>query len=91
MCARAGNSLDTLDSRTVGQGRSGAMRERMPQVTEWIDDLRAAFGADQVNGVIREGMRGRRCFWASENGNELGTWWPAIGERDDGTQGSGRS
>lgn len=61
----------------------------MPQVAAWVDDLRGAFGADQVNGVIREGMRGRRCFWASENGNELGTWWPAIGERD-ATQGNGR-
>lgn len=57
----------------------------MPQVTEWIDDLRAAFGREQIDGVIREGLRGRRCFWASENGNELGTWWPAIGERDDST------
>lgn len=59
------------------------MRDRMPQVTEWIDDLRAAFGRDQIDGVIREGMRGRRCFWASENGNEIGTWWPRIGERND--------
>ena len=61
------------------------MRRLMPQVTGWIDDLRAAFGADHVNGVIREGMKGRACFWASENGNEIGTWWPGIGERDDGT------
>lgn len=70
---------------------SASMRDRMPQVAEWIDDLRNAFGADQVNGVIREGMRGRRCFWASENGNELGTWWPAIGERDEGKTSEGRS
>lgn len=67
------------------------MRDRMPQVTEWIDDLRAAFGRDQIDGVIREGMRGRKCFWASENGNEIGTWWPRIGGRDDGTAGDGRS
>ncbi len=67
------------------------MRDRMPQVTEWIDDLRAAFGRDQIDGVIREGMRGRKCFWARENGNEIGTWWPRIGERDDGQTGNGRS
>ncbi len=62
----------------------------MPQVAKWIDDLRAAFGAEQVHGVIREGIKGRPCFWASENGHELGTWWPAIGERDDDTAGGGR-
>jgi hypothetical protein len=70
---------------------SGSKRDAMPTVTAFVDELRAAFGREQIDGVIREGLRGRKCFWASENGNEIGTWWPAIGERDDGTKGEGRS
>jgi hypothetical protein len=64
---------------------SGSMRDRMPATAAFIDDLRAAFGTEQINGAISSGIKGRPHFWASENGNELGTWWPACGERDDGT------
>lgn len=62
----------------------------MPQVAQWIDDLRAAFGREHINGAIREGLKGRPIFWARENGHELGTKWPAIGAEDDGDQGDGR-
>ena len=61
------------------------MREAMPKVAGFVDEMRQAFGAEQINGAIRSGIKGRPHFWASENGNELGTWWPACGERDDGT------
>lgn len=49
-------------------------REAMPTVAGWIDDLRAAFGADQVDPSIRAGMRGEaNRFWAREAGVEVGT------------------
>ena len=61
----------------------GGMREAMPKVAGFIDEMRQAFGVGQIEGAIRSGIKdGRPHFWASENGNELGTWWPACGERD---------
>lgn len=56
----------------------------MPTVTAFIDDLRSAFGADQVDPSIRAGMRGEpNRFFASEGGHALGTQFdvPAGGER----------
>lgn len=55
------------------------MREAMPLVAAFIDDLRAAFGADAVNAHIRRGMAGEPGFWASENGHILGTKMPECG------------
>lgn len=49
------------------------LRTDMPTVAAWIDDLRATFGADQVNPSIRAGLAGEPRFWASENGHEIGT------------------
>ena len=49
------------------------LREQMPLVTAFIDDLREAFGAEMINGQIRKGMKGEPTFWASENGHEIGT------------------
>lgn len=52
----------------------GRMRLAMPTVAGWIDDLRSAFGADQVDPSIRAGLRGEPDkFWAREAGHELGT------------------
>lgn len=45
----------------------------MPLVTAFIDDMRAAFGADEINTQIRAGLRGEPTFHASENGIEVGT------------------
>ncbi|MFM1991325.1 MAG: hypothetical protein RJA99_4282 [Pseudomonadota bacterium] len=59
------------------------MRDQMPEVAAFVDDLRAAFGEQQINGAIRSGLRGRPHFWAAEGGHELGTWWPRCGARDD--------
>lgn len=45
----------------------------MPMVAGFIDDMRAAFGKEMIDGQIRSGMRGEPVFWASENGREIGT------------------
>lgn len=68
-------------SEAKGRGR---MRLAMPTVAGWIDELREAFGADQVEPSIAEGMRGEpNRFWAREAGLEVGTAFdrPAGGER----------
>jgi hypothetical protein len=49
------------------------MRETMPQVTEWVDEWRAVFGAEEINASIRAGLAGQPTFWACENGVEVGT------------------
>jgi len=54
-------------------GMSKKMREAMPMVASWVDDLRAAFGQTYIDGAIRAGLQGRPVFWAQEGGHELGT------------------
>lgn len=49
------------------------LREQMPEVTKFIDSLRAAFGPDCIDQQIRKGMKGETTFWASENGHTVGT------------------
>ena len=51
----------------------GGMREKMPMVAAWIDGLRDAFGAEEIDAQIRKGMRGEPVFFASENGFTVGT------------------
>lgn len=51
----------------------GRMREQMPEVAAWVDDLRSAFGEEYVNKIIAAGMRGEPVFSASENGHVIGT------------------
>lgn len=51
----------------------GSMREQMPVVAAWIDEMRKAFGAAHIDGVIKKGMRGEPVFYASENGYTVGT------------------
>ena len=46
----------------------------MPTVAAWIDDLRAAFGAEVIDAAIRGAVRdGRATFFAAEAGHQLGT------------------
>lgn len=53
---------------------NGSMREAMPAVAAFIDGLREAFGADQVDPSIRAGLRGEpNRFHAREGAHELGT------------------
>ena len=49
------------------------LRAEMPTVTAWIDELREAFGVDQINRCIKAGINGQPTFYASENGHEIGT------------------
>lgn len=58
------------------------MREAMPMVAAFVDELRAVFGADQVDPSIRAGLRGEpNKFWAKEGAHELGTQFDrAAGE-----------
>jgi hypothetical protein len=52
---------------------SRSLRDEMPGVTAFIDDLRAAFGREYIDGMVRAGMKGAPVFWAAEGGHELGT------------------
>lgn len=51
-------------------------REVMPEVAKFIDELRAVFGKDAIDDVIKLGLKPdcepRLCFWASEGGHVLG-------------------
>ena len=54
------------------------LRAAMPGVTAWIDGLREAFGADEINALIKAGMTGVPVFHALEAGHEVGTLLPAV-------------
>lgn len=49
------------------------LRAAMPTVAAFIDEMRAAFGADAINAAIKSGIDGQPTFWAKENGLEVGT------------------
>ncbi len=57
----------------TGRPPAGYMRATMPNVAQWVDDLRAAFGRDLIDGQIRAGVSGHAVFWAREGGVEIGT------------------
>lgn len=57
------------------------LRTAMPTVTAWIDGLRDAFGAAQIDPQIRAGIDGQPTFYASENGREVGTKAAPAGDR----------
>ena len=52
--------------------RKKPMREAMPTVAAWIDELREAFGADGINSAIRNGAAGGTHFYAEEGGQTIG-------------------
>ena len=47
-------------------------REKMPEVTAFIDSMREAFGRDEIDAQIRKGMKGGDEFFARENGITYG-------------------
>lgn len=49
------------------------LRETMPAVAAWVDELRAVFGEEDVDVTIRAGLAGQPVFWAREGGHEIGT------------------
>ena len=53
-----------------------SLRDEMPTVAAWIDDLRAAFGAEAVTAWVRQGLADG-SFHAGENGHEVGVPIPA--------------
>ncbi len=52
---------------------SKPLRLAMPHTAGFIDALREAFGAPQIDQAIRAGIEGQPTFWARENGREIGT------------------
>jgi hypothetical protein len=48
------------------------LRQTMPTVAAWIDELREAFGADAINPAIRNGVAGGAQFYAEEGGQIIG-------------------
>jgi len=54
------------------KGREKPLRASMPETAAFIDALREAFGADQVDPSIRAGMAGHPTFFAREGGYEIG-------------------
>lgn len=55
----------------MSAAENGSMREAMPQVTEFIDACRDAFGAADVDRWIRAGLKDG-TFWAEEAGHTVG-------------------
>lgn len=49
------------------------MRQAMPVVAAFIDDLRDAFGKDMIDAQIRIGIKGGQAFHAKEGGQSIGT------------------
>jgi hypothetical protein len=45
----------------------------MPETAAWIDELRRVFGAEEIDGAIRAGLRGEPRFHAVEGDHEVGT------------------
>jgi hypothetical protein len=52
------------------------LRQTMPTVAGWIDELRAAFGPETINAAIKAGIDGQPTFYAKENGHSVGTPLP---------------
>lgn len=51
----------------------GRLREEMPEIAAWVDDLRQAFGEEYINKIIAAGMKGEPVFSVSKNGRTIGT------------------
>lgn len=49
------------------------LREKMPEIAAWVDQMVDAFGKDCVHGQIRRGLAGEPTFFAQENGHAVGT------------------
>lgn len=60
----------------------------MPEIGEFVDALREAFGVEEINAIVRRGRAGEPVFFAREAGHEFGTplpsgrGWDAASVRD---------
>lgn len=51
-----------------------SLREQMPLTAQLVDQLRLQHGKEFVGSQMRKAIKGEmRCFWARENGIEVGT------------------
>ena len=60
-----------IQDGSAGRPANGFMRDAMPVVSAWIDDLRLAFGTMDVTAWVREGLADG-TFRAAEAGHEIG-------------------
>lgn len=67
--------MESVGARLGGypMSKPANLRTAMPNVTAWIDGLRDAFGADDINAAIKSGMGGVPGFCAREAGHSVGT------------------
>lgn len=49
----------------------------MPEISAFVEALRDAFGADEINAIVRRGRAGEPVFFAREAGREFGTPLPS--------------
>lgn len=47
-------------TNTMTEEKKKGMREEMPVTAAWVDELRAAIGAERVDAAIKAGMQARR-------------------------------
>lgn len=45
-----------------------SMRESMPEVAAWIDEMRQALGRERIDAAIKAGLKGKGAFYATEIG-----------------------
>lgn len=57
------------------------LRQSMPETAAFIDAFRDAFGPATINAAIKAGIDGQPTFYASENGQEIGTRAPYSAEK----------
>lgn len=57
----------------MSQEKPKPMRQTMPTVAAWVDELREVFGADAINPALRNGAAGGALFYATENGHSIGS------------------
>lgn len=48
----------------------------MPEIAAWVDQLRVAFGVEEINRQVRRGRDGEPVFFAAEAGKTFGTRLP---------------
>lgn len=67
--------MESVGARLGGypMSKTPNLRTAMPKVTAWIDGLRDAFGAEDINAAIKSGVSDVPGFCASEGGHAVGT------------------
>lgn len=52
------------------------LRQKMPEIADWLDAMVEVFGKESVHGQVRRGLAGEPMFYAEENGHTVGTRIP---------------